>query len=181
MLIPHSPTVHLSNAVSALVSNIPGENYKTEGYVVTPKTMELMKKHLEVTGGMVITRFPPEPNGILHIGHAKAINFNFKYAIAHRGITYLRYDDTNPEKEEDRFIRGIREMVEWLGEECVCVPLDIACSMKVTNFHSSTLCVHTIRRHRRPLLIWVLFMDVTKIYILYFYLWVVLICGIFSD
>jgi glutaminyl-tRNA synthetase len=63
----------------------------------------------------VITRFPPEPNGILHIGHAKAINFNFGYAKAHGGITYLRYDDTNPEKEEEKFIRGIQEIVKWLG------------------------------------------------------------------
>ncbi len=92
-----------------------GDNYKTEGYVVTPRTMELLRKHLAITGGKVVTRFPPEPNGILHIGHAKAINFNFKYAIAHGGITYLRYDDTNPEKEEERFIRGVQEMVEWLG------------------------------------------------------------------
>ncbi|CAI8005215.1 Glutamine--tRNA ligase [Geodia barretti] len=95
----------------------PGENYKTEGYVVTPHTMRLLKKHLEETGGKVVTRFPPEPNGILHIGHAKAINFNFGYAKAHGGITYLRYDDTNPEKEEERFIRGIQEMVKWLGHK----------------------------------------------------------------
>ena len=83
---------------------------------MTPTTMSLLKKHLEETGGQVITRFPPEPNGILHIGHAKAINFNFGYARAHGGITYLRYDDTNPEKEEERFIRGIEEMVRWLGK-----------------------------------------------------------------
>ena len=95
---------------------ITGENYKTEGYVVTPNTMDILRKHLEETGGRVITRFPPEPNGILHIGHAKAINFNFGYAKAHGGITYLRYDDTNPEKEEERFIRGIEEMVRWLGQ-----------------------------------------------------------------
>ncbi|XP_065911803.1 glutamine--tRNA ligase-like [Dysidea avara] len=93
----------------------PGMNHLTKNYVVTPKTMELLKKHLEETGGRVITRFPPEPNGILHIGHAKAINFNFGYAKAHDGITYLRYDDTNPEKEEEKFFVGIREMVEWLG------------------------------------------------------------------
>lgn len=92
-----------------------GENYKTDGYVVTDKTMDLLKEHLKITGGKVYTRFPPEPNGILHIGHAKAINFNFGIAKAHGGVTYLRYDDTNPEKEEEKFFTAIREMVEWLG------------------------------------------------------------------
>uniref|UniRef100_A0A8C9S580 Glutamine--tRNA ligase n=1 Tax=Scleropages formosus TaxID=113540 RepID=A0A8C9S580_SCLFO len=92
-----------------------GENYKTEGYVVTPNTMDLLNKHLEITGGQVRTRFPPEPNGILHIGHAKAINFNFGYAKANDGICFLRYDDTNPEKEEEKYFTGIRDMVEWLG------------------------------------------------------------------
>ncbi|KAF3860630.1 hypothetical protein F7725_000885 [Dissostichus mawsoni] len=94
-----------------------GENYKTEGYVVTPKTMDLLKTHLEITGGQIRTRFPPEPNGILHIGHAKAINFNFGYAKANNGICFLRYDDTNPEKEEEKYFTAIREMVEWLGYE----------------------------------------------------------------
>ncbi|XP_011874554.1 PREDICTED: probable glutamine--tRNA ligase isoform X2 [Vollenhovia emeryi] len=93
----------------------PGENYKTDGYVVTPNTHRLLQKHLKATGGKVVTRFPPEPNGILHIGHAKAININFGYAAAYGGICYLRYDDTNPEKEEEKFFVGIREMVEWLG------------------------------------------------------------------
>ncbi|GLG98257.1 Probable glutamine--tRNA ligase [Gryllus bimaculatus] len=93
----------------------PGENYKTEGYVMTPNTMLRMKEHLQATGNRVITRFPPEPNGILHIGHAKAININFGYAAAYDGVCYLRYDDTNPEKEEEKFFVGIREMVEWLG------------------------------------------------------------------
>lgn len=95
----------------------PGENYTTPGYVVTQNTMKLMKEHLERTGGRVQTRFPPEPNGILHIGHAKAINFNFGYARAHNGVCYLRYDDTNPEKEEEKFFTGILDMVKWLGFE----------------------------------------------------------------
>lgn len=93
----------------------PGENYKTDGYVVTEHTERLLGQHLVVTGGQVRTRFPPEPNGILHIGHAKAININFGYAAAHTGTCYLRYDDTNPEKEEEKFFVGIKDMVEWLG------------------------------------------------------------------
>ncbi|VEN41918.1 unnamed protein product [Callosobruchus maculatus] len=94
----------------------PGENYKTDGYVVTENTHNLLKEHLKVTGGKVRTRFPPEPNGILHIGHAKAININFGYAAAHDGICFLRYDDTNPEKEEEKFFTGIKDMVSWLGK-----------------------------------------------------------------
>nr|CAH7724021.1 unnamed protein product [Callosobruchus chinensis] len=93
----------------------PGENFKTDGYVVTENTHNLLKEHLKVTGGKVRTRFPPEPNGILHIGHAKAININFGYAAAYDGICFLRYDDTNPEKEEEKFFTGIKDMVSWLG------------------------------------------------------------------
>lgn len=95
----------------------PGENYRTDGYVTTPLTEKLLKEHLKLTGGKVRTRFPPEPNGILHIGHAKAININFAYASAHDGVCFLRYDDTNPEKEEEKFFVGIKDMVEWLGYE----------------------------------------------------------------
>jgi len=93
----------------------PGENYKTDGYVIEDATMTRLGAHLKRTGGQVRTRFPPEPNGILHIGHAKAININFGYAAAHDGITFLRYDDTNPEKEEEKFFTAIKDMVEWLG------------------------------------------------------------------
>ncbi|KAL5274069.1 QARS family protein [Megaselia abdita] len=93
----------------------PGENHKTDGYVVTDNTERLLKEHLKATGGKVHSRFPPEPNGILHIGHAKAININFGYAAAHNGVCNLRYDDTNPEKEEEKFFVAIKDMVEWLG------------------------------------------------------------------
>jgi len=93
----------------------PGENFKTDGYVVTEKTQRLIQEHLKITGSTVRTRFPPEPNGILHIGHAKAININFGYAAAHGGSCFLRYDDTNPEKEEEKFFTAIKDMVEWLG------------------------------------------------------------------
>jgi len=76
---------------------------------------ELLKAHLEATHGKVHTRFPPEPNGYLHIGHAKAITINFGYAKFHGGNCYLRYDDTNPEAEEEQYFTSIRECIEWLG------------------------------------------------------------------
>ena len=87
----------------------PGENKQLND--------KIMQKHLAATGGRVVTRFPPEPNGFLHIGHAKAINFSFRYAEAHNGICYLRYDDTNPEAEKDLYYKSIKETVEWLGFE----------------------------------------------------------------
>ncbi|XP_026326443.1 probable glutamine--tRNA ligase isoform X2 [Hyposmocoma kahamanoa] len=105
----------ISELMKKLPFHAPGENYKADGYVVTPDTKRLLEEHLKMTGGKVRTRFPPEPNGILHIGHAKAININFGYAAAHDGVCFLRYDDTNPEKEEEKFFVGIRDMVEWLG------------------------------------------------------------------
>ncbi|KAJ4385576.1 Glutaminyl-tRNA synthetase [Gnomoniopsis smithogilvyi] len=65
----------------------------------------------------VLTRFPPEPNGFLHIGHAKAIATNFGFAKYHGGQCYLRYDDTNPEAEEEIYFTAILETVRWLGFE----------------------------------------------------------------
>ncbi|KAJ8727013.1 hypothetical protein PYW08_015410 [Mythimna loreyi] len=105
----------ISELMKKLPFHAPGENFKSDGYVVTSDTKRLLEEHLKITGGKVRTRFPPEPNGILHIGHAKAININFGYAAAHDGICFLRYDDTNPEKEEEKFFVGIKDMVEWLG------------------------------------------------------------------
>ena len=65
--------------------------------------------------GRVHTRFPPEPNGYLHIGHAKSICLNFGIARDYKGLCNLRYDDTNPLKEQEEYIRAIAEDVKWLG------------------------------------------------------------------
>jgi glutaminyl-tRNA synthetase len=65
--------------------------------------------------GKVVTRFPPEPNGFLHIGHAKSICLNFSVAAEHNGQTYLRFDDTNPGKESEAYVAAIKEDVRWLG------------------------------------------------------------------
>ncbi|KAE9371090.1 glutaminyl-tRNA synthetase-like protein [Stipitochalara longipes BDJ] len=63
----------------------------------------------------VTTRFPPEPNGYLHIGHAKAIAINFGFAKFHGGECYLRFDDTNPEAEDEKYFVAIKEIIDWLG------------------------------------------------------------------
>jgi glutaminyl-tRNA synthetase len=66
-------------------------------------------------GGRVATRFPPEPNGYLHIGHAKSICLNFGLALEYGGTCNVRLDDTNPETEEERYVAAIRQDVRWLG------------------------------------------------------------------
>ena len=63
----------------------------------------------------VITRFPPEPNGYLHIGHAKAISISYGITQEFGGLFNLRFDDTNPTKEEQEYIDSIQESVRWLG------------------------------------------------------------------
>src|SRR3954462_3129320 len=65
--------------------------------------------------GRVATRFPPEPNGYLHIGHAKSICLNFGIAQEYGGVCNLRYDDTNPETEDMEYVEAIERDVRWLG------------------------------------------------------------------
>ena len=66
-------------------------------------------------GGLVKTRFPPEPNGYLHIGHAKSICLNFSVAAQNNGSCNLRFDDTNPAKESQEFVDEIKNNIKWLG------------------------------------------------------------------
>ena len=68
-----------------------------------------------VDGAKIRTRFPPEPNGYLHFGHAKSICLNFGLALDYDGACHLRFDDTNPEKEEQEYVDSIIDAVHWLG------------------------------------------------------------------
>src|SRR5512139_1348114 len=77
-------------------------------------------QHAEAKGSVadparIRTRFPPEPNGYLHIGHAKSICLNFGLARDYQGVCHMRFDDTNPEKEEQEYVDSIVESVKWLG------------------------------------------------------------------
>ncbi|KAF7132516.1 hypothetical protein RHSIM_Rhsim09G0106300 [Rhododendron simsii] len=108
-----------------LIFPSPEENYKVHTEVFFSdrsvlrccNSRETLEKHLKATGGKVFTRFPPEPNGYLHIGHAKAMFVDFGLAKERGGCCYLRYDDTNPEAEKKEYIDHIEEIVRWMGWE----------------------------------------------------------------
>ncbi|BBN05975.1 glutaminyl-tRNA synthetase [Marchantia polymorpha subsp. ruderalis] len=92
------------------------EIFFSDGSIWRPhNTKERLEKHLEVTGKKVHTRFPPEPNGYLHIGHAKAMYVDFGLAKDRGGNCYLRFDDTNPEAEKKEYIDHIQEIINWIG------------------------------------------------------------------
>jgi glutaminyl-tRNA synthetase len=82
---------------------------------------ELLERRRAATGGKVVCRFPPEPNGYLHIGHAKAMFIDFGYAAKTSGETILRFDDTNPVAEKEEYVDSIIDMVEWMGHKPVRV------------------------------------------------------------
>jgi glutaminyl-tRNA synthetase len=90
-------------------------NLPRGAYNYAINTSSRLAEHLTATGGKWQTRFPPEPNGYLHIGHAKAMHFDFGVAEKYGGNTYLRFDDTNPAAEKQEYIDSILSSVEWLG------------------------------------------------------------------
>ena len=76
---------------------------------------EIIENYIAETGNAIQTRFPPEPNGYLHIGHAKSICLNFGLALRYGGKCNLRFDDTNPVKEDTEYVDSIKEDIKWLG------------------------------------------------------------------
>ncbi len=95
------------------------ENIATEN--IEKKSLNFIEQAIEKdlkegkNGGRVQTRFPPEPNGYLHIGHAKAICMDFGAAAKYGGVCNLRFDDTNPTKEDTEYVEAIKEDIQWLG------------------------------------------------------------------
>jgi glutaminyl-tRNA synthetase len=98
-----------------------GEPDKSQGEASEAKRLNFIEQIIEEDlktnkwDGRVQTRFPPEPNGYLHIGHAKSICLNFGLATKYNGLCNLRFDDTNPTKEEDEYVEAIKDDVRWLG------------------------------------------------------------------
>ena len=79
--------------------------------------MEIDKDLAEGVYDTVCTRFPPEPNGYLHIGHAKSILLNYGLAKKYNGEFHMRFDDTNPTKEREEFVESIKKDIQWLGAD----------------------------------------------------------------
>ena len=95
-----------------LPEEAPGRPTRAANFITAIIDADVQK---DTYGGRVATRFPPEPNGYLHIGHAKSICLNFGLATDYRGACNLRFDDTNPTTEDTEFVQAIQQDIQWLG------------------------------------------------------------------
>ncbi|MDY0310098.1 MAG: glutamine--tRNA ligase, partial [Castellaniella sp.] len=104
-----------SNFLRTIIDNdLKSGRYQDRQWALPPSPAEVRRAGA-LDPARIRTRFPPEPNGYLHIGHAKSICLNFGLARDYQGICHLRFDDTNPEKEENEYVHAIIDMVRWLG------------------------------------------------------------------
>jgi len=105
----------LEEKVEVLTTDFIDKKLKARDLRTAINPPQLIEYHNRMIDGRIRTRFPPEPNGFLHIGHAKAMNFSFGVAQKANGVTFLRFDDTNPTAEKQVYIDNIIENVLWLG------------------------------------------------------------------
>nr|MBF0682041.1 glutamine--tRNA ligase [Pseudomonas sp.] len=106
------PTNFLRNQIEA---DLAANRYADKRWAKPPASAAVLRERGQPDPARIRTRFPPEPNGYLHIGHAKSICLNFGLARDYGGICHLRFDDTNPEKEEQEYVDAIIDTVHWLG------------------------------------------------------------------
>ncbi len=112
---PHEEPVKPSNFLRGVIErDLEANTYAGSRFAGTPGDAAHHKGG-ELDAARIRTRFPPEPNGYLHVGHAKSIWLNFGLAAEYGGVCHLRFDDTNPEKEKQEYVDAIVEMVRWLG------------------------------------------------------------------
>jgi glutaminyl-tRNA synthetase len=109
--LPLSPPNFLRHIIEA---DLNGDQLRHKRWAGVPGPADVQARG-ELDPARIRTRFPPEPNGYLHIGHAKSICVNFGLARDYGGVCHLRFDDTNPEKEEQEYVDSIMEAVRWLG------------------------------------------------------------------
>ena len=126
------------------------ETLKNEATAPAEKSLNFIEEIIEKdlasgkNGSRVHTRFPPEPNGYLHIGHAKSICLNFGIAQKYGGKTNLRFDDTNPTKEDTEYVDSIKEDIQWLGFN------GMPNTMRPTTLNSCTNGPYGSSRRARP-------------------------------
>lgn len=126
-VVAAAATTTTSSEVAETVSdtyNSAALNARELEWAINPE--DILQQHQAVNGPIIRTRFPPEPNGYLHIGHAKSMNMNFRLAFEKLGVppehrrTIFRYDDTNPDAETAEYIDSLRRDLEWLGWKPEC-------------------------------------------------------------